>query len=288
SDGSPGDLGTRTASITLDPGEHVTCTFTNTRRGTITIVKDAYPDDPQDFTFLRSFGANFSLDDDADATLPNTITFLNVPAGSHTVTENTVVNWTLTGLSCSDPTGGSSVNLGGRTATIVLDSGETVICTFLNSYNPYPNIGIGPGDGNTTPIPANNSITLALSTPIYAHGGNEWDLIYFEMYNAGCGGICMDFVTIQISADGSLWQTVLAYGGSQYSNSSLNGFPEVDDQSIPEAALELSPYMIHATGVGIDIDALSLPLVNYYYIRITSPLGDNDGVCDVDSILIVP
>ena len=37
--------GARTATIHLDPGETVKCTFTNVKRGTITIIKDAVPND---------------------------------------------------------------------------------------------------------------------------------------------------------------------------------------------------------------------------------------------------
>ncbi len=40
------------ASIDLDPGETVTCTFTNTKLGTLTIGKLTYPpNDPTEFTF---------------------------------------------------------------------------------------------------------------------------------------------------------------------------------------------------------------------------------------------
>ena len=48
-------------------------------------MKDALPDDPQDFSFTAGGGlspASFSLDDDADPTLPNTRTFNDVPVGS--------------------------------------------------------------------------------------------------------------------------------------------------------------------------------------------------------------
>ena len=74
--------GTRTANITLDPGETVTCTFTNTKRGSIKIIKDAVPNDAQDFSFTRSFGAIFTLDDDSNATLQNNVTFSNLVPGS--------------------------------------------------------------------------------------------------------------------------------------------------------------------------------------------------------------
>ena len=55
-------------SIELAAGDTVTCTFTNTQRGSITIVKDAVPDHPQDFTFSGDLG-DFTLDDDPTMTL---------------------------------------------------------------------------------------------------------------------------------------------------------------------------------------------------------------------------
>ena len=56
------------------PGEAVTCTYTNTQRGTITVIKDTVPDAAQDFAYTTpalaagALAAGFSLDDDADAT----------------------------------------------------------------------------------------------------------------------------------------------------------------------------------------------------------------------------
>ena len=69
-----------TGTIDLDDGETVTCTFTNTQRSTIVIVKDAVPDGPQDFGFTGDLGA-FTLDDDRrDDTFSNTFTSELLPA----------------------------------------------------------------------------------------------------------------------------------------------------------------------------------------------------------------
>ena len=68
---STGNVGTLTATFHLEAGETVKCTFTNIKRGTITIIKDAIPNDPQDFGFTTTGSglSPFSLDDDNDATL---------------------------------------------------------------------------------------------------------------------------------------------------------------------------------------------------------------------------
>jgi hypothetical protein len=124
-----------TATVGLDAGENVTCTYTNTKRGTIVIVKDAVPNDAQDFAFTSTVAGNtsFSLDDDADNTLSNTKTMTNVLPGSYTVTETALTGWDLTSLVCVDPTTNSSVNLGTGVATINLAAGETVTCTYTNT-----------------------------------------------------------------------------------------------------------------------------------------------------------
>ena len=91
-----------TGTIDLDDGETVTCTFTNTQRSTIVIVKDAVPDGPQDFSFTGDLG-DFTLDDDpADDTLSNTFTSALLPANdTYVVTETVVDGWDLTGLVCT-------------------------------------------------------------------------------------------------------------------------------------------------------------------------------------------
>jgi len=52
--------------------EYVREFFVEQPTGKIRVVKDALPDDPQDFTFTGSFGM-FLLDDDSDPTLPNRV-----------------------------------------------------------------------------------------------------------------------------------------------------------------------------------------------------------------------
>ena len=122
------NLGTRTATINLAAGENVTCTFVNTlQTGNIIIVKDAVPNDAQDFAFTNNFGnsnpASFSLDDDADGTLLNSRNSV-VTAGTYAVSEGAVSGWAQTSATCSD---GSPIN------AVVVSAGETVTCTFTNT-----------------------------------------------------------------------------------------------------------------------------------------------------------
>ena len=98
--------------------------------------------DPQDFDFdLTGLGlpADLDLDTDAgDATLPSQQTFnLNAAQlGAHTVTESASAGWSLTILSCTGAGADSSIDLGDRKATLDIDAGETVVCTFTNTKHP--------------------------------------------------------------------------------------------------------------------------------------------------------
>ncbi len=136
SDGSP------VGAIALAAGETVTCTFNNQELAAITIIKDADPNDLQDFTFQRSFGANFQLDDDTavflgDNTLSSSTQFVNLaPNLGYTVTE-TLPNsfWTFVGVSCvytGTATPYPNVVNVVNGVTITPNPGDEVTCTFTN------------------------------------------------------------------------------------------------------------------------------------------------------------
>jgi hypothetical protein len=109
----------------------------NQLAGQITIIKDAVPDDPQDFDFACSGLGTFSLDDDGTSSNPlnNSQHFPNVTPGNYNCVEAIEPGWTIT-ISCSDPDGGTTTN--SDTANIDLDAGEHVTCTFTNTFNPGP------------------------------------------------------------------------------------------------------------------------------------------------------
>ena len=136
--GSSGSPANRTATIDLDAGETVTCTFRNepdpnVPRGTLVIVKDAVPDDPQAFSFsIPGIDSLFSLDDDPGSSSPTNQYSATVAIGTYIAIEQDVSGWNLTALTCSDPDNGSSTNLSAGRATLDIDAGETVTCTFRN------------------------------------------------------------------------------------------------------------------------------------------------------------
>ena len=133
-------LANRTATVDVDPGEVITCTFVNTKQASLTIVKDANPNAPQDFDFDSTgtgVSADIDLDDDpADVTLPQAVTFplTDAQLGTKTITENAAAGWTLTALTCSGDSE-AQTSLVTRTATVDVDSGEQVVCTYVNTRN---------------------------------------------------------------------------------------------------------------------------------------------------------
>ena len=119
--------GSTVTNISISAGENVTCTFSNRKRGQIVVVKDATPDDAQDFDFTAGGGlspATFQLDDDANATLTNTRTYANVvPGAGYSISETVPTGWDQTSATCSDGSPVSNIDVG---------AGETVTCTFAN------------------------------------------------------------------------------------------------------------------------------------------------------------
>lgn len=133
-------LSTQTAVINMVPGEHVTCTFANQENsaiGSITVIKDAVPNNSQDFLFTSDVPnhLSFSLDDDpANSDMSNTRQMLNLTSGTYAINEGTLPSgWSLTDLVCDGGGTNTSVNLAGRSATIGLDTDENITCVFTNT-----------------------------------------------------------------------------------------------------------------------------------------------------------
>jgi|GEM_PF-1454717 len=123
--------GTSLASVPVADGDDIVCVITNTASGSITIVKDAVPNSPQDFGFTATGTgvSNFSLDDDSDPTLSNTKTFTSLGAGSYSFTETATSGWDLSTINCS----GGSTSVNGATVTVNLTAGQNVTCTYTNT-----------------------------------------------------------------------------------------------------------------------------------------------------------
>ena len=100
--------------------------------GSITVVKEAEPNDVQDFGFVLNPGfQEFVLDDDEDSLLSDSQSFIDLPAGEYTITEGLVPGWELESVSCvSDQR--SLLPSVEPTRTLDLQSGEHITCVFTN------------------------------------------------------------------------------------------------------------------------------------------------------------
>ncbi|UWX53945.1 hypothetical protein NYZ99_12665 [Maribacter litopenaei] len=145
-------------------------------QGQITIIKDADPNDSEDFGFTLTGPNgtfNFVLDDDGDATLSNQEVFFGLQEGVYTITENLVDGWLLQSITTlengiEDSTTGdiSNVDVGTRTATVTVANGEEWTVTFLNGEVPFdcPNLNGETADFST--CEDNQGQTLSVQTDI--------------------------------------------------------------------------------------------------------------------------
>ncbi len=129
------DLANRRVTITLSTLQSVTCTF-SVRTTSITIVQDSAPDSAQDFTFTGCLGqgcGTVALDDDADPTLPPSVTSNGLVAGTYTITQAPAPGWGPPTVACG---AGASFSSVGRQLTVVLAPGQQVLCVFRNGPSP--------------------------------------------------------------------------------------------------------------------------------------------------------
>ena len=129
-----------TATLNVEPGETIVCDYENTKNATVTVNKDAIPDDGQDFSYTTTGGFNpatFSLEDDGDegtnrSTQQFTFTGTDFDAGDETISEDGETGWALTDLIC---TGDDDYQESGSTATLNVEPGETIVCDYENTKN---------------------------------------------------------------------------------------------------------------------------------------------------------
>lgn len=137
------DGGDSAVTINLKPNEQVICTFTNTKRGSVKIVKEADPADGTDFPFsftgsnlLFNLNESVTLDDDngSNGTNPDNKTYFDLPPGDYAIAENPAAGWSVTGRTCTGATNSTvSYDADGKTTLIDLAPGENLVCTYENS-----------------------------------------------------------------------------------------------------------------------------------------------------------
>jgi hypothetical protein len=151
-----------TVEVMLEPGQDITCTFVNHRRGSMTIVKETDPEDTQQ---SFRFGGNLGIFALADG---ESKLFDNLKAGDYNVTEEMAAGWRLDSVVCE---GGESTSVK-QGATIHLKPGQDIVCTFLNKEGEG-----GPGTitivKETIPSTATGSFTFTGSLGDFALGAGE-------------------------------------------------------------------------------------------------------------------
>ena len=124
---STGDISTGTAVFKVEANENVVCTFTNTKRGSITVVKNTtIMDDSFDFISTASaeqsgLPTNFSVKTDKNT---GTVTFDNILPGTFSLSESDKHGWSLKGTECTE----------GQISAFTVTPGKNVTCTFNNEY----------------------------------------------------------------------------------------------------------------------------------------------------------
>jgi hypothetical protein len=111
-----------------------TVTFAPPPTGSITIVKVAGGVGTFNFTSTLPGAPNFTLSTGGGSASRS---FTNLTPGTYTVSEvNLPLHWELANLTCVGDTGGTptTVNLSARSASIGLDGGEAITCTFTNVF----------------------------------------------------------------------------------------------------------------------------------------------------------
>ncbi len=169
----------------------------------------------------------------------------------------------------------------------------TITPTVTNT--PVPGFNVGAPDGTVANIPIGTAMIVDLgATPITSNVGD--DIVYYESPVAGCcgggGGVMMDWVTVEVSADGATWSQVFNWGDASadtnitlWSNGyyGANGTAETDNEAIPAASL------LSGSGIGIDVDFLGpVPVGGYRYLRVTSPVGGASDAAQLDAIQVLP
>ncbi|MFT3892851.1 MAG: SdrD B-like domain-containing protein [Anaerolineales bacterium] len=200
-------------TITATTPTYSNMNFGNRQGSSITIVKDAVPNDPQDFPFYGTFGG-FLLDDDSDPNVSNSRTYSNLSPGVYTVGENPMGYWDFSGIKCTGDNGNTIVYPGSTQVQIYLDAGENIVCTFTNTkrgtiiINKFTSGGDGtfgftttggnsfPSSFNITTVNGSGSQTFS-NVAAGAYSISETTLQGWDLTKAACSTGTPDSFTVE-------------------------------------------------------------------------------------------
>lgn len=101
------------------------------RGASITISQNSQPDSPASFGFTGDLGTFELVDNGVDPTLGSK-TFVELSPGTYAVQQGRTKQWSLDGIECSGASS-STVHLKSRSATLHVQEGDSVHCTFATS-----------------------------------------------------------------------------------------------------------------------------------------------------------
>ncbi len=177
------------------------------------------------------------------------------------------------------------------------DPSDEVQATPSAITEPYPSCVIGncndaqgPPDGVWDNIHVGEEIILDLGEGNGIIDGDGYDLVYYEREYLDTGKVQLDWVIVELSADGSSWHTVFYWGdgvpsvNTNIASYATDGDGEADNEEIPFDDLwPSSTDPVYQTGVAIDIEGLAPSGFAYRYLRISCP-GDGGDPAEPDAI----
>lgn len=114
-------------NVQVGIGQNATCMITNTKKSKVTIRKETIPEDSvTDFLFKADYIGEFNLKNNESKSS-------YIEPGNRNVIEEVPKGWYLTNIVCQDSDSGTTVNLSQKTASLDVDVGEEIMCTFTNT-----------------------------------------------------------------------------------------------------------------------------------------------------------
>jgi hypothetical protein len=152
----------------------------------------------------------------------------------------------------------------------------------------------GAPDGTWTPVfTPTGVITFDFGSPGITDDPG-YDLVFYERLNPGQTppGIALDYVKIEISADGVTWLTLFSWDGDSSDGdvvgTNIDGYAassnELYNEPIPSYDLYPGiPGGLYA-GIAIDVSRFGVGL-SYQYVRVTRPAGGPTEPAEIDAIV---
>lgn len=134
-------------------------------------------------------------------------------------------------------------------------------------------------DGTVVAVDVSSVITLDFGSGRGIIDGPGYDLVFYERPDV-LGNIGLDYITIDISANGTTWHTVFEWNGDipgDVAGTNIDSYAsdadgEAENESIPSSAL----YPYPGTGIAIDIGIWTPPGYSFHLVRFTYPAGGTD------------